>query len=159
MASWRACNDVAPRSDVGEVKVDKRERYTLAATRRDTSDPCRPDTPPPSSHSFPSRLLLQAAFCGGMVSELRALQQPGQESGNLKKPRLPRALGLSGAIWCGSLAVTRPLYMHSDSPSPPNPLLPPPPLAPAHVAATSQRRGGVDCVHYFSLHNRAGEKG
>eukprot|EP00962_Isochrysis_galbana_P048527 scaffold20268_cov111-Isochrysis_galbana.AAC.12 len=27
----------------------------------------------------PSRLLLQAAFCGGMVSELRALQQPGQE--------------------------------------------------------------------------------
>eukprot|EP00962_Isochrysis_galbana_P029215 scaffold9330_cov117-Isochrysis_galbana.AAC.10 len=27
----------------------------------------------------PSLLLLQAAFCGGMDSELRALQQPGQE--------------------------------------------------------------------------------
>eukprot|EP00962_Isochrysis_galbana_P010539 scaffold2910_cov112-Isochrysis_galbana.AAC.3 len=29
---------------------------------------------------------------------------------NLRKPRLPTALGLSGAIWCGSLAVTRPPY-------------------------------------------------
>eukprot|EP00962_Isochrysis_galbana_P022665 scaffold6778_cov129-Isochrysis_galbana.AAC.4 len=60
-------------------KIFRRKRYTLAATWRDTTVPCRPDTPLPPSHSSPSRLLFQAAFCGGMVSELRALQQPGQE--------------------------------------------------------------------------------
>eukprot|EP00962_Isochrysis_galbana_P017489 scaffold5033_cov106-Isochrysis_galbana.AAC.3 len=37
----------------GKKKIFRRKRYTLAATRRDTSVPCRPDTPPPPSHSSP----------------------------------------------------------------------------------------------------------
>jgi len=35
--------------------------------------------PLPLPSLSPSLLLFQAAFCGGMVSELRALQQPGLE--------------------------------------------------------------------------------
>eukprot|EP00962_Isochrysis_galbana_P054152 scaffold25682_cov131-Isochrysis_galbana.AAC.1 len=46
------------------LNINKKALH-LAATRWDTSVPCRPDTPPPLSHSSPILLLLQAAFCGG----------------------------------------------------------------------------------------------
>eukprot|EP00962_Isochrysis_galbana_P005932 scaffold1595_cov119-Isochrysis_galbana.AAC.3 len=36
-----------------QKKIFRRKRYTLAATRRNTSVPCRPDTSPPPSHSSP----------------------------------------------------------------------------------------------------------
>eukprot|EP00962_Isochrysis_galbana_P001323 scaffold334_cov91-Isochrysis_galbana.AAC.2 len=45
-------------------------------------------------------------------------------------PRLPRALGLSGAIRCGGLVWTLDPPMRSDSPISPNPLSPPPPSGP-----------------------------
>eukprot|EP00962_Isochrysis_galbana_P007412 scaffold2004_cov107-Isochrysis_galbana.AAC.6 len=53
------------REDRFEPKSVRNKALHLAATRWDTSDPCRPDTPPPLSHSSPILLLLQAAFCGG----------------------------------------------------------------------------------------------
>eukprot|EP00962_Isochrysis_galbana_P061287 scaffold36314_cov139-Isochrysis_galbana.AAC.7 len=57
-----------------------RKRYTLAATRRDTSVQCRPVTPPPLSHSSP----IPSPYSGRLLRgdgfrAVRALQQPGQE--------------------------------------------------------------------------------
>eukprot|EP00962_Isochrysis_galbana_P036370 scaffold12565_cov121-Isochrysis_galbana.AAC.4 len=52
---WRA-NIAAPflsLPSLKEKKIFRRKRFTLAATRRDTSVPCRPDIPPPPSHSSP----------------------------------------------------------------------------------------------------------
>eukprot|EP00962_Isochrysis_galbana_P028262 scaffold8905_cov105-Isochrysis_galbana.AAC.3 len=52
-------------------------------------------------------------------------------------PPLPSALGLGGAKRTGGLDRTLDPPMRSDSP---NPLSPPPPLAPAFVAAIPTRK-------------------
>eukprot|EP00962_Isochrysis_galbana_P002243 scaffold588_cov152-Isochrysis_galbana.AAC.2 len=53
-------------------------RDTLAAARRDTSSPLPTGHSPSPFPFFPHPLLLIQAVCsGGVVSELRALQQPG----------------------------------------------------------------------------------
>jgi len=53
-------------------------RDTLAAARRDTSSPLSTGHSPSPFPFFPHPLFLIQAVCsGGVVSELRALQQPG----------------------------------------------------------------------------------
>eukprot|EP00962_Isochrysis_galbana_P005275 scaffold1441_cov120-Isochrysis_galbana.AAC.4 len=56
--------DFSSVGDATKKKILRRERYPLAARRRKHTVRLQSDCRP-------------AAFCGGMVSELRALQQPG----------------------------------------------------------------------------------
>eukprot|EP00962_Isochrysis_galbana_P039950 scaffold14424_cov105-Isochrysis_galbana.AAC.1 len=74
-------------------------------------------------------------------------------------PRLPSALGLGGAKRTGGLDWTLDPPMRSDSPNSPNPPSPPPLQAPARMAATDSKGGGMDFVHYFSPVDRVGGKG
>eukprot|EP00962_Isochrysis_galbana_P039895 scaffold14375_cov133-Isochrysis_galbana.AAC.10 len=79
-------------------------------------------------------------------------------------PRLPSALGLGGAKRTGGLDWTLNPPICALTPQTPltNPLSPMhPPLnqAPAHLAATDWKGGGMDFVHYFSPFNRVGGKG
>eukprot|EP00962_Isochrysis_galbana_P054759 scaffold26372_cov120-Isochrysis_galbana.AAC.5 len=60
--------------------LKKKALHTSGDTAEHTLSFCLPATPPPLSHSFPIPLSFfrpLSAFCGGMVLELRALQQPG----------------------------------------------------------------------------------
>eukprot|EP00962_Isochrysis_galbana_P024207 scaffold7401_cov108-Isochrysis_galbana.AAC.5 len=88
------------------------------------------------------------------------VQEKGREKKklvNLRIPRLPSALGLSGAIQCGGLDWTLDPPMCSDSPISPNPLSPCRSLTPALVVATDQKGGGMwtACTTlYFSPFDR-----
>eukprot|EP00962_Isochrysis_galbana_P015684 scaffold4498_cov119-Isochrysis_galbana.AAC.44 len=100
---------------------------------------------PHSSHTFSRHKL--------------GVQVQGERRGaRLKKPRLPSALGLSGA--CGVEAYTRASLSTLTPLSPLTPYRPPPSSYSCTLGtATSLKGGGLDCVHYLSPNNRVGGKG